>query len=81
MAGMSIAPMEDTSAAEEPEMPPNNMLTRMFTMAVPPRIWPTKMLHMRISFLVIWPSHITCAIMMKNGTAINVKLDRPVVIF
>ena len=76
-----MAPMEETSAAEEPEMPPKSMETRMLTRAVPPRTLPTKMLQKRISFLVIWPSHITRAIMMKKGTAMNVKLDRPVVIF
>ena len=39
-----------------------------------------EMLQNAISFFVISPSHMICAMMMKNGTAINVKLDRPLVI-
>ena len=73
--------MEDTSAAEEPDTPPNSMETKMFTSAVPPRTRPMKMLQNAIRRLVMSPSHIICAMMMKNGTAIKVKLDRPVVIF
>ena len=52
-----MAPMEETSAAEEPETPPKSMETKMFTSAVPPRTRPMKMLQNAISFLVMSPSH------------------------
>ena len=76
-----MAPMEDTSAAEDPEMPPKSMLTKMFTIAVPPRTRPTRILQKAISFFVISPSVITWAIMMKKGTAMKVKLIRLTDIF
>ena len=76
-----MAPMEDTSAADEPDMPPNSMLTSMFTIAVPPLTLPTMMLQKAISFFVISPSVITWAIMIKKGTAIKVKLIRLTDIF
>ena len=81
IAGMSIAPMEETSAVELPEMPPKSMETMMFTSAVPPRMRPTIRLQKFMSFLVTPPSHMICAMTMKNGAAIITKLCMLVTIF
>ena len=78
---MSIAPMEETSAVELPEIPPKSMETMMFTSAVPPRMRPTIRLQKFMSFLVTPPSHMICAMTMKNGAAIMTKLCMLVTIF
>ena len=75
-----MAPMDDTSALDEPEMPPKSIETRMLTMAVPPGIRPTMRLQNRISFFVMPPSHMNCAMMTKNGQAIITKFCRLVTI-
>lgn len=42
--GISIAPIEETSATAEPLIPPKSIEAMMFTWARPPRICPTSAL-------------------------------------
>ena len=81
IAGIRNEPIEETSAIELPEIPPKNMETRQFTMAVPPRIRPIRTLQNLVSRSLIPPSVMICAMMMKNGTHMKVKLVMPVDIF
>ena len=73
--------MDVTSAIDEPEIPPNSMESRQLTIAVPPRMRPTSTLQKPIIRSAIPPSVIICAIIMKKGTHMNVKLVMPVDIF
>ena len=75
--GIRIEPMEETSATDDPDMPPKNIEARMFTMASPPRMKPTKMLAKLTSRQAMPPSAINAPAKTKNGMARREKLSTP----
>jgi len=67
--GISIAPMEETSATAEPEIPPKNMEARIFTWARPPRKRPMRALAKPTSLREIPPWLMISPERIKNGIA------------
>jgi len=67
--GISIAPMEETSATAEPEIPPKNMEARIFTWARPPRTLPIRALAKPTSLREIPPWLMISPERMKKGIA------------
>jgi hypothetical protein len=79
--GMRRVPMEVVSAAEEPEMPPKNMLARMFTIARPPRIQPMMELENLMSMSPMPPAPMISPASTKKGTARSTNTLRPLIMF
>jgi len=75
--GISIAPMEETSATAEPEIPPKNMEARIFTWARPPRTLPIRALANPTSLREIPPWLMISPERMKNGIARREKVFTP----
>ena len=74
MALISIAPRPPASAVEVPDIPPNTMLAKIFTMAMPPGIQPTT-LRAKLKILVVMPpSFIIFPVKRNMGSASSVKL-------
>jgi hypothetical protein len=72
--GISREPREETSATAEPEIPPKNILARIFTWDKPPRNLPTRIFAKFNRRSAIPPTPIISPARMKNGMAIKEKL-------
>lgn len=69
IAGTRMEPIPDVSAAGDPEMPANSMLTSTFTWASPPRMCPTRAWDNSSSRSVTFPWFIIMPARRKKGTA------------
>ena len=78
--GIKIEPNEAVSAEAEPEIPPKKYEATMLTIESPPRIQPTNELARAISFSEIPPDPIKTPIVIKNGTAIKLNDQTPLII-
>ena len=80
MALISIAPRPPASAVEVPDIPPNTMLAKMLTMAMPPGSQPT-ILRAKLKILVVIPpSFIILPVNRNIGRANSVKLFRALIV-
>ena len=77
MIGISSEPIDEVSAAEDPEIPPKNMLASTLTIANPPRKRPTKALASPTRRAEMPPAPMISPAMMKNGTASKTKTSIP----
>ena len=71
ISGMSTDPIDAVSDADDPEIPPNNMLATTLTNPSPPRNRPTKIKQKLIRRFVMPPAFINCPIKINNGKAIK----------
>ena len=75
--GIIIAPMDDVSATDEPEIPPKNIEARMFTAESPPRIHPTRIPAKSTIRRAMPPRAMIVPASTKNGMARSAKTSIP----
>ena len=79
--GIRIEPKAEVSAVEEPDIPPKNILAKIFTIANPPLIHPIKAFESLINLVAIPPAPIISPESIKNGTARSANTLMPLTIF
>jgi hypothetical protein len=77
ISGMSVPPMLETAATEDPLMAPNSMQVRVLTSARPPGRRPTMAAARSIRRRASPPLPISSPARMKKGMASRAKLSMP----